>query len=111
MKTIHKYRLKGPKKLNTLRLRNGYRVVRSEYLLAEKAVCVWVEEPLNVEIPSRERTFQVALSGEPVPESYVYRDTALDLFGSEAYHVFEVPEATGTADAPEAQSVLGVRAA
>lgn len=92
MKTIHKYRLEVSRKLNTLTLREGFKVVRTEYLITEKAVYIWVEEPLNVATPSREHQFRVALSGEPVPEHYSYRGTALDTFGPEAYHIFEVME-------------------
>ncbi|MDX1587372.1 MAG: hypothetical protein R3296_00405 [Oleiphilaceae bacterium] len=94
MKTIHKFRLDSGKEPTTLKLRQGYRVVRCEYLVQDKGVYLWVEQPLNVEIPLVERQFVVAYSGDPVPKSYQYLDTALDTFGPEAYHVFEVPEAT-----------------
>ncbi|KXS51216.1 MAG: hypothetical protein AWU57_4397, partial [Marinobacter sp. T13-3] len=51
-----------------------------------------VQQPLNVSTPLVDRHFRVAMSGEPVPDSFEYLDTALDPFGPEAYHVFEVPE-------------------
>ncbi len=92
MKTVHKYRLEGPKVVNTLRLREGFRVVRAEYLLTEKAVYIWVEEPLSVDSAVCTRRFNVALSGEPVPNDFTYQATALDPFGPEAYHVYEQPE-------------------
>lgn len=91
MKTIHKFRLEPGKQPTTLTLKEGYRVVRSEYIVPNKAVYLWVEQPLNVTTPSMERQFRVAFSGEPVPDSFEYLDTALDLFGPEAYHVFAVP--------------------
>ncbi|WP_253938468.1 DUF7352 domain-containing protein [Hahella sp. HN01] len=94
MKAIHKYRLEGPQTANRIMLREGSRIVRSEYLVTEKAVFIWVEEPLAVEIPSQPRLFYVVMSGEPVPENYCHLDTALDPFGPEAYHVFEAPEAS-----------------
>lgn len=90
MKTIHKFRLESGKEPNTLKLRKGYRVVRCEYVVPQKGVYLWVEQPLNVDIPVVERQFLVVYSGDPVPASYQYLDTALDPFGPEAYHVFEV---------------------
>jgi hypothetical protein len=92
MKTIHKFRLAAGKEPTTLTLREGFRVVRCEYLMPQKAVFLWVQQPLNVSTPLVDRHFRVAMSGEPVPDSFEYLDTALDPFGPEAYHVFEVPE-------------------
>lgn len=91
MKTIHKFRLEPGKEPTTLTLREGCRVVRCEYLVAQKAVFLWVQQPLSVTVPTVERQFRVAMSGDPVPDAYEYLDTALDPFGPEAYHVFEVP--------------------
>lgn len=92
MKTIHKFRLEPGKEPTTLALREGYRVVRCEYLVPNKAVYLWVEQPLKASAQSLERQFRVAYSGEPVPDHYEYLDTALDPFGPEAYHVYEVPQ-------------------
>ena len=91
MKTIHKFRLEPGKEPTTLSLTEGYRVVRCEYIVPHKAVYLWVEQPLNVGSPALKRQFRVTLSGEPVPRTYEYLDTALDQFGPEAYHVFAVP--------------------
>jgi len=90
MKTIHKFRLESGKALNTLKLKPGYRVVRCEYLVSEKAVFLWVEQSLKVDLPEVERQFLVACAGEPAPSSYDYVDTALAPFGPEACGVFEV---------------------
>lgn len=92
MKTIHKFRLECGKEVNTLKLREGFRVVRCEYLVPMKGVYIWVEQPLSVAVPLVERQFVVAYSGDPVPDSYQYLDTALDPFGPEAYHLFEVTQ-------------------
>jgi hypothetical protein len=92
MKTIHKFRLDAGKEPTSLSLHEGYRVVRCEYIVPDKSVYLWVEQPLKVGAQTREHHFRVAFSGEPVPDSYQYRGTALDPFGPEAYHVFEVPE-------------------
>lgn len=91
MKTIHKFRINAGKEPTRLTLKQGFRVVRCEYLVSEKAVYLWVEQSLKVVTPTVERQFRIALSGEPVPENYTYLGTALDLFGPEAYHVFAVP--------------------
>ena len=91
MKTIHKFRLEPGKEPTALTLREGYEVVRCEYLVPHKAVFLWVQQPLNVTTPTVERQFRVAMSGEPVPDRFQYIDTALDPFGPEAYHVFAVP--------------------
>lgn len=100
MKTIHKFRLEPGKEPTTLTLKEGYRVVRSEYIVPHKAVYLWVEQPLNVTTPTLERQFRVAFSGEPVPDSFEYLDTALDPFGPEAYHVFAVPVGRKYSPAP-----------
>jgi hypothetical protein len=90
MKTIHKFRLEGGKAINTLKLREGYRAVRCEYVVPDKCVYLWVEQPLSVDIATVVRQFIVTFSGDPVPIHYSYVDTAIDTLGAEAYHVFEV---------------------
>ncbi|MBK8969975.1 MAG: hypothetical protein IPM37_00875 [Hahellaceae bacterium] len=107
MKTIHKYRLQCGGAINTLKLREGYRFVRSEYLVTEKAVFIWVEEPLAVTLPTQTLQLKVVGTGEPVPVAYRYLDTALDPFGPEAYHVYEVMEssiATQETEGPSCRS-------
>ncbi|SES65574.1 hypothetical protein SAMN04487962_10142 [Marinobacter segnicrescens] len=91
MKTIHKFRIDLSREPTRLTLKQGFRVVRCEYLVPDKGVYLWVEQPLNITTPTVERQFALAFSGDPVPDSYGYLDTALDPFGPEAYHVFEVP--------------------
>lgn len=103
MKTIHKFRLECGKAVNRLKLREGYRVVRCEYLVLEKGVYLWVEQPLNVSIPFEERQFMVVGSGDPVPASYQYLDTALDVFGPDDYHIYEVRENVASASTNTAQ--------
>jgi hypothetical protein len=90
MKTIHQYALDGDKQINSLALRAGYRIVRCEYLIAQKQVYLWVEEPLNITLPVSQQQFIVVGSGAPVPMSYSYIDTALDPFGPQAFHVYAV---------------------
>lgn len=111
MKTIHKYRLQGAGAINSLKLREGFRLVRSEYLVTEKAVFIWVEEPLSVTLPERTVKLKVVATGEPVPLAYQYHDTALDPFGPEAYHVYEVAEIVASATGSEEMGVSQVGAA
>ncbi len=101
MKTIHKFRLEPGREPTTLTLKEGYRIVRSEYIVTHKAVYLWVEESLSITTPTLQRQFRVAFSGEPVPDSFVYLGTALDPFGPEAYHVFEIPAGEEVAFGPE----------
>ncbi|PAV27524.1 hypothetical protein C8D92_104259 [Tamilnaduibacter salinus] len=92
MKTIHKYGLELSGDPVALALKEGSRVVRCEYIVAEKRVCLWVEVPLKVDIPETTSTFCVVRSGEPIADSYQYVDTAVDPFGPEAYHVFQLTQ-------------------
>lgn len=106
MKTIHKFRLECGKTANRLKLRQGARVVRCEYVVPEKGVFLWVEQPLNPAAPIEHRQFVVTASGDPVPSRYQYLDTALDPFGPEAYHLFEVPQAVADNQETLQQSLL-----
>ncbi|GAA6131197.1 DUF7352 domain-containing protein [Halopseudomonas sabulinigri] len=92
MKTIHQYPLNSDKKPTRLKLREGYRIVRCEYLIAQKQVYLWVEELLSIDLPVLQREFVVVESGAPVPLSYHHIDTALDPFGPQAFHVYEVAQ-------------------
>lgn len=95
MKTIHQYQLASDKQITSLALRDGFRIVRCEYVVAQKRVYLWVEEPLKIDLPVSEHQFMVVGSGVPVPVSYRYVDTALDPFGPEAFHVYELAESVG----------------
>lgn len=105
MKAIHKYRLEVSDSTNTLQLKEGYRVVRFEYLVAEKGLFMWVEEPLRADVPTCEASFRVAMTGKPVAMSYEYLDTALDPFGPEAYHLFRVETERQVQSGPEPKLV------
>ncbi len=94
MKAIHKYHLEVSDSAHTLHLKEGYRVVRFEYMVAEKGLFMWVEEPLRADVPVCEARFRVAMTGKPVAMDYEYLDTALDPFGPKAYHLFRVETAS-----------------
>lgn len=101
MKAIHKYRLETSDTVNTLHLKAGYQVVRFEYLVAEKGLFMWVEEPLRADVPYCQASFRVAMTGKPVAMDYEYMDTALDPFGPEAYHLFRVKAELNKQPEPE----------
>ncbi|RMF17371.1 MAG: hypothetical protein D6758_06515 [Gammaproteobacteria bacterium] len=92
MKTVHKFKLNSDGELNRIALREGYRVIKSDFIVSEKAVFIWVEQPLNVTAGEVTGYFRVVRSGQPIPPAYRHVDTALDEFTPEAYHVYEVPE-------------------
>ena len=94
MKVIHKYQLNTDGSPTELTLKESYRIVHAEYVLVDKAVFVWVEEPLAAKIPFTSVEFQVARSGEPLSSSFEHVATAVDLLAPEAYHIFcKQPEA------------------
>lgn len=101
MKAIHKYRLEASDRATRLQLKEGYRVVRFEYLVAEKGLFMWVEEPLRADVGMCEASFKVAMTGKPVAMDYEYMDTALDPFGPEAYHLFRIESEQYLEPAPQ----------
>ena len=90
MKAIHKYRIGNERNLHTLNLKQGFKIVRSEYIITEKSVFLWIEEPLSVDIETQTVTYKLAMSGDPVSNNCEHVATAIDTFGPEAYHIFEV---------------------
>ena len=88
MKVVHKFRLETDDRVNSLMLRRGFKILRSEYVLTEKAVFLWIEVPLDVSAPNTEVHLRVFRTGSPIPKSYDYVTTAIDSFGPEAYHLY-----------------------
>ena len=92
MKVIHKFQLASDGSSTTLSLKQGYRIVHSEYILVEKMICIWVEQSLSVEVPEQQVIFKVYKSGQPLPEHLKHVASAVDNFAPEAYHIFQEPE-------------------
>ena len=88
MKAIRKYKLSTEKTDTSLNLKWGYRFVHTEYVTVDKALYLWVEEPLSAEAQSVSVKIKVAKSGDPLPDSCRHIATAVDSFAPEAYHVF-----------------------
>lgn len=91
MKTIRKYSLNLEEGPQTINLKEGYKIVRSEYFTHSNSVSFWVELPLKADIPDIKKEFLVKKTNEVIPMSYIYVGTALNKSKSESYHVFEVP--------------------
>lgn len=91
MKTIQKHTLLTDDKIQTITLKQGFRIVRVEYLVTEKVISLWVESPLRADIPAVQKSFVVKKTNQPVPEDYAHIHTAIDLLKPEAFHLFEVP--------------------
>lgn len=91
MKTIQKFTLDLSKDLQALTLREGYRIVKGEYMITEKSICLWVEIPLRADIPKQQRMFAVRETNQPVPLNYLHVHTAVDTLAPQAFHIFEVP--------------------
>lgn len=96
MKAILKYRLELSDKTQTLTLKEGFKPVRFEYVVSDKSLYLWVEEPLLGSLPSQRLHLKVKKTGEAVNENFTYLLTALDSFGPEAYHLFMLQEEEGS---------------
>ncbi|KZY65364.1 MULTISPECIES: hypothetical protein [unclassified Oleiphilus] len=109
MKTVHKYLLENEGKDTTLKPKEGFKVLHCQRVLVDKAIYLWVEEPLPAETPSVNETFRIVKSGDPVPVLSQHVATTVDVYAPEAYHVFQVSRqivSTGN----EAQSTIAQEA-
>lgn len=94
MKVVHKFRLGNDANETTLKLKQGYKILHSEYVLVDKAICIWVEQTLDVEVPDKEVTFKTVNSGDPLPNHLQHVASVVDSFTPESYHIFKEPELT-----------------
>ena len=78
MKVIHKFKLASNGSSTELKLKHGYKIVHSEYVLVEKAVYIWVEQTLAITVKDKDVVFQVVRSGDPVVDDLVHVATAVD---------------------------------
>jgi hypothetical protein len=74
-----------------LSLKEGFRIVHSEYVLVDKSIYLWVEQTLDVDVPDKKLQFKVVKSGEPLPDRLQYVSSVVDNFAPEAYHIFTEP--------------------
>ncbi len=101
MKVIHKFRLANDGTETKLNLKTGFKIIHSEYVQVDKAICIWVEQTLSVEVPDNEAIFRVVRSGEPVQDRLTHVSSAVDNFAPEAYHIFQDPEHAACASKDE----------
>lgn len=90
MKTIRKYSLTLEEKPQAISLKEGYKIVRTEYFAHNNSISFWVELPLTADIPETKKEFVVKKTNEVIPMDYIYSGTALNNSKSESYHIFEV---------------------
>jgi len=94
MRTVHKFRLETGSKGNCINLREGFRILHSEYLVTEKSVFVWIEVPLDITLPEHPVQLRVFHTGDPIPAHYEHLATAVDAFGPEAFHIYALETET-----------------
>ena len=94
MKTISKHLITYGQEPTTLRLMPDFRPVFCEHLVGAKGVYLWIEQSSTHPNRAITRKFIVARPGRCVPETYEYVDSAVDPFGSQAHHVFQLPVET-----------------
>lgn len=95
MKTVLKYPVAATGS-TVLTLREGFTFVRFEYVMADKALYAWFEEPLKADTPQCQLELKVIHTGDPIQDSFSYLSTALDPMGPETYHLYRLKEAGQT---------------
>lgn len=97
MKTIRQVLLDSHKSVNELILKEGYRIVKTEFSI-KQAIVVWIEEPLRADLPNEHCFLKVIENSQPVPLVYEYISSAFNPFDSSAVHLFKVPESVARAE-------------
>lgn len=108
MKTVLKYPV-AETGITTLHLREGFKFVRFEYVLAHKALYAWFEEPLKADIPQCDIQLKVINTGDPIQDEFSYLSTALDALGPEAYHLYQLEQAEKPEQGPGADKASARR--
>lgn len=98
MKTIRQVTLDAHKPVNELLLREGYRIVKTEFSLLNQSIVAWIEEPLRADLPLLPCFLKVIENSQPVPMVYEYVSSAFNPFESKAVHLFKVPESVARAE-------------
>ncbi|MDI3324911.1 hypothetical protein QKW35_11025 [Pontibacterium granulatum] len=83
-----RYKANPDQSLLTLALRPGFKVVRFEYVLTDKSICLWIEQSLRPDIKEAPVTFKVVRTSEPVQDSMEYISTAVDPMGDGEWHLY-----------------------
>jgi len=88
MKTVHKHIIPTDTSGVQLRLPQGWRLLKAEYVLVTKQVCCWVEVPTDPQRPQELLELRLFRSGAGIPADYHYVDTAVDALAPEAWHLY-----------------------
>ncbi|TVQ68285.1 MAG: hypothetical protein EA373_11225 [Oceanospirillales bacterium] len=97
MKTIRQVSLDSHKAVNELILKEGYRIVKTEFSF-NQSIVVWIEEPLRADLPNEHCFLKVVENSHPVPLVFEYVSSAFNPFDSKAVHLFRVPESVARAE-------------
>ena len=91
MKTVHKHIIPTDASPVQLRLSQGWRLLKAEYVLVTKQVCCWVEVPTDPQRAQEHLELRLFRSGDGIPADYHYVDTAVDALAPEAWHLYSRP--------------------
>lgn len=97
MKTIRQVSLDSHKAVNELILKEGYRIVKTEFSF-NQSIVAWIEEPLRADLPTEHCFLKVVENSQPVPLVYEYVSSAFNPFDSKAVHLYRVPENVARAE-------------
>ncbi len=90
MKIIHKYEIALDTKPTCIVLPKKSQVLKVDYLVSQRAVCIWVEVAADLHAAKENRYFSVFKTGDGIPSGEQYIGTAIEQYLPEAYHVYEV---------------------
>ena len=90
MKIIHKHEIALDTKPTCIALPQNSKVIKVDYLVSQRAVCIWVEVIADLHAPKENRYFSVFKTGDGIPAVDQYIGTAIEQYLPEAYHVYEV---------------------
>ena len=92
MRTIHKFQLEISKQPQVIELPDPSTIINVEYLMAKRAIFMWVEVPADLTAEKTPRTFHVFLTGDGIPVNASYLGSTIDQYLPEAYHVYELKD-------------------
>lgn len=92
MKTIHKHRLEVNGEIQEIRLSEGGRPLRVDYMTQDASVQMWVEVDAEtvLEAPQDTRRFKLFLTGAGIPDNARYVGSTINHVKPDAYHVYEL---------------------
>lgn len=92
MRVIHKFKLAVDGSATELKLKHGFKIVHCEYVIVDKAVCIWVEQTLSPSVREMDVVYRVVKPGDPIADDLAHVASAVDSLAPEAYHIFQQTE-------------------